>query len=98
MKFNKILLIGIDKSLLGDSYWGKIDKLTSRKVFVPRDSEDIKKELPDADCLLVNFGVPVTKESIDHASKLKYIGTLSTAFGKVDVDYARKKNIPVGTL
>ncbi|OGH17943.1 MAG: hypothetical protein A2868_03345 [Candidatus Levybacteria bacterium RIFCSPHIGHO2_01_FULL_40_15b] len=98
MKFNKILLIGIDQSSLGDSYWGKIDKLTSKKVFVPRDSEDIKKELPDADCLLVNFGVPVTKDNIDRASKLKYIGTLSTAFGKVDANYARKKNIPVCNL
>jgi len=98
MKFNKILLIGIDKSLLGDSYWGKIDKLTSRKVFVPRDSADIKKELPDADCLLVNFGVQVTKENLDQAPKLKYIGTLSTAFGKVDAEYASKKNIPVCNL
>lgn len=98
MKFNKILLIGIDKSSLEDSYWKKIDELTSKKVFLPRGSADIKKELPDADCLLVNFGVPVTKEDINLAPRLKYIGTLSTAFGKVDADYARKKNIPVCNL
>ena len=98
MKFNKILLIGIDKSSLGESYWRKIDKLSSRKVFVSRDSADIKKELSDADCLLVNFGVPITKENINQAPKLKYIGTLSTAFGKIDVEYARNKNIPVCNL
>lgn len=98
MKFNKILLAGIDKSALGDSYWKKIDKLTSKKVFAPRDSADVKNELSDADCLLVNFGVQVTKEDINIAPELKYIGTLSTAFGKVDADYARKKNIPVCNL
>lgn len=98
MKFNKILLVGIDKSALGDSYWKKIDKLTSKKVFVPRDSADVKKELSDTDCLLVNFSVQVTRENINIAPELKYIGTLSTAFGKVDADYARKKNIPVCNL
>lgn len=98
MKFDKILLIGIDKSSLGDAYWKKIDKLSTKKVFVSKDSPDIKKELSDTDCLLVNFGVPVTEENINKAPKLKYIGTLSTAFGKVDTQYARKKNIPVCNL
>ena len=98
MKFNKILLIGIDKASLGDTYWRRIDNLSSSKVFVARDALVIKKELTEADCLLVNFGVPVTKDDIDKASNLKYIGTLSTAFGKVDTEYARKKNIPVCNL
>lgn len=98
MKFNKILLIGIDKTGLGDTYWKRIDKNTAKKVFLSKDSPEIKKELADTNCLLVGFGVSVTKEDIDSAPKLKYIGTLSTAFGKVDAQYARKKKIPVCNL
>lgn len=98
MKFEKTLLVGIDKSALSGESWKKIDKLCQKRVFVPRDSDEIKKQLTDADCLLVGFGVSVAKEDIDIAPKLKYIGILATAFGKVDVSYAKKKGIPVCNL
>lgn len=98
MKFKKALFINIDKSNLGIDYWKKIDLLVGSKVFLLKDSPAIKKELYNTDCLLVAFGIPVTKDDIDNAPNLKYIGTLSTAFGKVDVDYARKKGISVCNL
>ena len=98
MKFKKLLFIGIGKSALEDSYWEKIDRLTEKKVFVDKDSAEIRKELPNTDGVLVNFGVPFTKDDIDAVLNLKYIGTLSTAFGKVDANYARQKGIPVCNL
>ena len=98
MMFNKILFVGIDKSALGETYWTRIDKVVGKKIFLPKDHPEIQKQLKNIDCLLVNFGVPVTKNDLDHAPNLKYIGTLSTAFGKVDAEYARKKKIPVCNL
>lgn len=98
MQFKKILLIGIEKSALDALYWEKINALAAEKKHLPKESPDFHNELADTDCLLVNFGIPVTKEDIDAAPNLKYIGTLATAYGKVDTDYAAKKNIPVCNL
>ncbi len=50
------------------------------------------------DCLLVSFGLPVDKKMIDAAPNLKYIGVLATAFGKIDIEYAKKKKIIICNL
>ena len=42
MKFKKILLIGIDESKLETSYWERINALNDKKVFLPKDSPEIK--------------------------------------------------------
>lgn len=98
MKFKKILSVGVDYTKFGPQYWERINSLTKNKVLLQKDSPEIKKNLKDTDCLLVNFGVSVTKEDIDSAPNLKYIGILATAFGKVDVKYANKKGVIVCNL
>lgn len=98
MKFKKILSIGVDENKIGADYWKRIDALTENKVIRPKDDPQIKENLKDADCLLVNFGVTVAKEDIDSAPNLKYIGILATAFGKVNVEYAKSKDIVVCNL
>jgi len=98
MKFKKALLIGITESSLDKKYWKRLESSIEKKVFVEKDSPDIEKEIEDADCLLLAFATLVTKELIDKAKNLKYIGQFSTAFGKVDVDYAKSKGIPVSNL
>jgi len=95
MKFNKMLLIGIDEPKLGPKYWKRIDALAEKRIYLPKESLEIKKQLADTDCLLVNFGVKVGKEEIDSAPRLKYIGALATAYGKIDVEYAKSKGIVV---
>ena len=91
MAFRKIVLVNIKESDLDKKYWDRIDSLTRNKVFLPKDSPEIMKESKDTDCLLVGFAVPVTKEHIDAAPDLKYIGTLAIAYHKIDDAYARKK-------
>ncbi len=98
MKFKKILSIGVDENKLSSDYWKRIDTLADNKVILPKDSSGIKENLKDTDCLLVNFGINVTKEDIDSAPNLKYIGILATAFGKVDAAYAKSKGIVVCNL
>ena len=98
MNFNKALLINIDQSALDAEYWNQLDQLASKRIHLPKDSEEIMKELADTDCLLVSFGMLVTKEMIDAAPHLKYIGILATAYGKVDINYAKEKGILVCNL
>ena len=95
VKFEKILMIGIDEPKLDPEYWKRIDVLAEKRVYLPKDSPDIKKQLADTDCLLTNFGIKVDREDIDSASNLKYIGVLATAYGKIDIDYAKSRGIAV---
>lgn len=94
-KFHKILTIGIKKFAVDSAYWQRIEALTEKIVNCDKDSPEIKDELVDTDCLLTGFGIVVNKELIDSAPKLKYIGVLATAYGKVDVDYSKDKGISV---
>lgn len=95
MKFKKILTIGIKKFALDSIYWQRIETFAEKIVNCDKDSPEIKGELVETDCLLAGFGVVVNREIIDSAPNLKYIGVLATAYGKVDVDYARSKGISV---
>ncbi|HSX40896.1 MAG TPA: 2-hydroxyacid dehydrogenase [Candidatus Saccharimonadales bacterium] len=100
MKFNKLLVYNIDKSSsLDPQTWKKIESLTNRIVFVPKDPpQALKRELKDTDGILVNFGTTISKEEIDNAPHLKYIGVMATAFGKIDVAHAKKKKVLVSNL
>ena len=98
MKFNKALLIGINETQLGMPYWQRINGLIKNKVFLPKDSPKISENLKTTDCLLVGFGIALTKEDIDIAQNLKYIGVLATAYGKIDTNYAKKKGITICNL
>lgn len=98
MKFKKILTIGIGEASLDNEYWKKLDETADKRVGLSKESPDINKEIVDTDCLLVAFGVPVTKEMIAVAPNLKYIGVLATAYGKIDIEFAKQKNVPVANL
>jgi phosphoglycerate dehydrogenase-like enzyme len=96
MKFKKILTIGISESGLSPEYWKKIDGLAEKRISLPKDSPEIKMQLADTDCLLVNpFAFKMEREHIDAAPRLRYIGALSTAYGKIDYVYATTKGITV---
>lgn len=96
--FSKALLINISETALDKEYFEKISELCSKVVSLPKDDPNISKELTDTDCLLTGFGVVVDKGMINTAPNLKYIGVLATAFDKVDIKYAKQKNIPVCNL
>ncbi|MBI2084560.1 MAG: hypothetical protein HYT70_03040 [Candidatus Aenigmarchaeota archaeon] len=96
MKFQKILSIGIAENKLEPKYWERLDKLTEQRVMLSQDSPEIKIQISNADCLLINpFVFKVNKELIDVAPSLKFIGVLATGFGVVDHEYAATKDITV---
>ena len=45
--------------------------------------------------LLCGFGVTITKQDLAQAPNLKYIGVLSTAYGKINTPSAKEKGITV---
>lgn len=92
----KLKIVVLDGYTLnpGDNTWDKVESLGSLTVYDRTLEKDIVSRSKDADILLTNK-TPVTKETIDACKNLKYIGTLATGFNVVDIEYARKKNIPV---
>ncbi|MEK7615632.1 MAG: 2-hydroxyacid dehydrogenase [Patescibacteria group bacterium] len=77
-----------------------LDRITRRFSIqrVKSDSPDFNKALAGADAIFCNISTKVSKKVIDAAPKLKYIGTLSTAYDGVDAAYAHKKGIVVCNL
>ena len=55
---------------------------------------ELKKEVSDTDIILCNKTL-ITKEIMDLAPRLKYIGTFATGYNNIDVEYASKKGITV---
>jgi len=96
--FKKAVLVNIKESDLDKSYWDKLDELVESKVFITRDDPKLKDELKECDCLLLGFQVDTQKDIIDAAPNLAYIGVLATAYGTIDTEYAKSKNIPVCNL
>ncbi len=98
MKFKKLVIYGIQESALDPEYWQRIFSLADEHFTVAKDDVAILEAVKDADGLLVPFGLSVNQEIITTASNLKYIGILATAFDKVDVPFAKTKNIVVSNL
>lgn len=98
MKFKKAVLVEIEESQLDKEYWDKLDGLIETRISVERKSPNFMKEIADTDCLLVGFQIDISRDVIDAAPSLKYIGVLATAYGTIDIDYAASKKIPVCNL
>ncbi|MFI5412735.1 MAG: 2-hydroxyacid dehydrogenase [Candidatus Micrarchaeales archaeon] len=92
MKFNKVVVVG--ELTLNKEYQKELDKNITKKITIA-DLASGNKELADADALFVGFGVKIGKNIIDSAPRLKYIGVYATAFGSIDINYAKSKNIAV---
>lgn len=97
MSFKKILIIGFEESEIAPKFWKRIDAVSDQKIFLSKDSSEIKQHLIETDCLLVKFN-PVPENWIDAAPSLKYIGVFATGYGKVATDYAKEKCVVVTSV
>ena len=97
MAFKKILITGFEESEIAPEFWKRVDIVSEQKMFLPKDSPEIKQHLADTECLLVKFN-PVPEDWIDAAPNLKYIGILATGFGKVAINHAKKRSIVVTNI
>src|SRR5690349_4812589 len=91
------VLYDLDKSRIPEQHYKTLEESIETIVTVKADDPDRLAKLKDADLVLVNY-VDFTKEMINAAPNLKYIGAISTAFEYIDMDAANKKGILVTNL
>jgi len=78
----------------GDISWEKIASLGELEVHDYTAPEDTLSRIGDAEIVLTNK-VLITREIIEKAPNLKYIGVLATGFNIIDLQAAKEKGIPV---
>ncbi len=78
----------------GDISWDALAALGELTVYDRTPPQDTLARIGDAEIALTNKTV-LTREIIENAPNLKYIGVLATGFNIIDLDAAREKGIPV---
>ncbi len=83
----------------GDLSWDEMEKLGNLKVFdrVEKKTQVIIDAIGNAEVVLTNK-VPITKEVLESASSVKYIGVLATGYDVVDVHAAKQKGVVVTNI
>ena len=90
----KIVILDAYTSNPGDLSWDKFESLGDFIAYDYTAPEQTAERMADADAVITNKTV-ITREAIEGAKNLKYIGVLATGFNIVDVECAKEKNIPV---
>jgi len=101
MKFQKFSLVEMSQDLIGEEHLNKLQDLSENRVEIIEKGtsrEEIFEKIKDCDALIIRFSTVVDKEMIDNCPNLKFIGEFATSFSKIDVKYAREKNISVANL
>lgn len=93
---NPINIVILDAGAISsnDFSWEHFKELGQLKIYHTSTPEEALERVQDADALIVNK-VAITRQLIDAAPRLKYIGENATGFNNIDIDYARSKGIIV---
>ncbi len=78
----------------GDLNFKPLENLGDVTIYQSTKKEEVNNRIKDAEIILVNR-TKVTKEIIDNAKNLKYIGVFASGYNLIDYDYAKEKNIYV---
>lgn len=81
----------------GDLSWDALDRLGELTVYDRTPQDQVIERIGNAEIVLVNK-VQMTKEIIEQAAGVKYIGVLATGYNVVDVDGAKAKGITVTNI
>lgn len=86
----------------GDLSWGDLERIGSltvydRTAYDMSGQDKIIERVEDAEIVFTNK-TPITREIMDKARNLKYIGVLATGFNVVDVEAAKEKGIAVTNI
>ena len=81
----------------GDNPWDGVEALGELKVYDRTPADQILERAQGADILLTNK-TPITAETIEQLPDLKFITVLATGFNIVDIEAAKKRNIPVSNV
>lgn len=81
----------------GDLSWEGLQKLGELKVYDRTPEDKIIERIGDAQVVYTNK-TPITKETLEKAPNIKFIGVLATGYNVVDVAAAKEKGIPVANI
>lgn len=87
-------IVFLDAATMGDVSFAPIEKYGEFVCYENSSSEEALERVVDCDVLIVNK-VKVTPKLIDAAPALKLICEAATGVNNIDLEYARKKGIPV---
>lgn len=93
-----IVSLALNDDHLDPSCWRKISELCSKLTRFDSSSVELYEALKSADILLVRYGMPIPKEMIAIAPKLKFINVYATDVGKIDLQAAREAGVVVSNL
>lgn len=93
----RIVVLDGEKLNPGDNPWTEVEELGELTVYDWTEPEQVVERARDAEIILTNKST-VTEEMMEHLPKLKFIGVLATGFNIVDVEAARKRDIPVSNV
>lgn len=78
----------------GDLSWSGLERLGDLTVYDYTPPERIDERMAGAQAVYTNK-TPLSREAIERASKLRFIGVLATGYNVVDVSAAKERGIPV---
>lgn len=78
----------------GDLSWEGFEALGEVTVYDRTAPEDIASRIGDAEVVILNK-VPITEDTLNQCSHIRYIGVLATGYNVVDVEACKKRGIPV---
>lgn len=81
----------------GDLSWAGLEQLGNLTVYDRTCFKDIKSRIANANAVYTNK-TPLSREIIESAPKLQFIGVLATGYNVVDVQAARERGIPVTNI
>lgn len=81
----------------GDLSWEGFAKLGDLTVYDRTSPSEVFERCKDADIVITNK-VVLDGETIERLPKLKYIGVLATGYNVVDLEAARRRDIPVTNI
>lgn len=81
----------------GDLSWEELYNLGEVTIYDRTNSDDIVSRIGDAEIVLTNK-TPISKDTIEMCTKLKYIGVLATGYNVVDVKAAKHNDIVVTNI
>lgn len=81
----------------GDLSWAGLEQLGNLTVYDRTSFKDIKSRIANANAVYTNK-TPLSREIIESAPKLQFIGVLATGYNVIDVQAARERGIPVTNI
>ncbi|MFH1239612.1 MAG: NAD(P)-dependent oxidoreductase [Candidatus Diapherotrites archaeon] len=100
MKFKQIVVL--DDINITDSSMTELKKYSENQVKIfdsdPKDNNEIKERIADADCVLLSWRTPITKGVLSACKNLQFICLCGTNSDYIDLEECSNRNIVVSNI